>query len=594
MSKKFVKILVAIFLLNFYLISSGKGENISPQIVITPSRFEEKIVISPYDTIVITGKELKEKGMKTLDEALRNVCGLFLTQNGAGGITSIFTRGLDSKYTVVMIDGIKVYDPSEISEGDASWIVPAISVKNIDRIEIVKGVNTSLYGSNAVGGIINIITKKPKKTEVSVWSEIGSYDTFNKGGAISLKKGNFFGKLSVSHLQMNDFSKKAAYPDHDYYHNLNILEKLGFQNEKFEAAVSTYILKVKQDLDGWDYNERTSLENFQGNFKYALSPDVRFHLKVNYTPTKREYNDAKDVYRGRLFAVEFQNVFFLNKRLKTLIGFDYSKETADIDTRWENLKKSVYSYAPFLSLIFDLNKFYLKSGVRYNYHETSGDSLTADLSSYWFPFKYLKLYINIGKGFVSPSLYQLYSSYGNKDLKPEKSLSLATGLSLYTFKNRVIWNLSYFTSKIKDKIEYDFSTSKYYNIGEVNTRGYEASVAGKLNKFVKTMFYYDWLWAKDKNGKVLSRRPHIKAGGEVTFLYKNASFTFESKYVGNYKDGSHSLGRYFVANLYFSYQVKEHLRVYGKVLNLFDRDYQEIYGYNTYKRSIWVGAEIKW
>ena len=591
MKKGWIVFVFIFFAMIKSVLLAGEIPDVSPQIVITPSRIEENLKISPNTILIISGKELQKKGIKTLDEAMRFLPGISIVQNSLGGTTSIFTRGLDSKYTIIMIDGEKIYDPSGINEGETGWIVPAISVEDIDKIEILKGTSTSLYGSNAIGGVINIITKKPKKNKIRIWSEVGSYDTFNKGFSAALGDRNTSALWSFSDVKVEGFSKMKTYPDEDPYHNLNIKGAFSIRKENFKAGIDTLIIKVKQKLDGWNEFEEDRVLHTNFYLQKEFNPFLNLRTQVSYTKTYRDYDYGQSFYKGELLDAGFQDKALVKKWLTMLMGIDWHRERMKTYTL---SKKSAISYSPFFNAILDFSRAYLRAGIRYTHHEISGNSLTWDIAGYIFPANFLQLHSTLGTGFVTPSLYQLFSSYGNENLKSEKSFSWDAGTSFFLWKEKVVFDVTYFYNKVKNKIEWDYSTWKYYNIAQIKTSGVEVSLSLRPAKAIHGYLFFNYTSAKNEKGERLSRRPIRKLGGRVKVSMKKANFELEGTYIGPYKDGSHNMGDYFVANFYAYYNLSPHAKIKLKIKNLLDRDYQEIYNYNTPRFSLYGGIEVEW
>jgi vitamin B12 transporter len=391
---------------------AGEVPDVHTQIVVTPSRIEESLKISPNNILIITGKELQKKGIKTLDEALKNLPGMMIVQNGSGGITSVFARGLDSKYTVILIDGVKVYDPSGINQGEAGWIIPALSVQDIDRIEIVKGVNSVTYGSNAIGGVVNIITKKPKKFQFRVWSEVGSYETFNKGMSINAAEKGVSSYFSLIDLKVEGFSKKEDQPDKDPYHNISFKTGIDLKRDNLQLGQKIYLTKVKQYLDGSNEKEEDFISTFNTYLNFKVNPKFSNRFQFAYTLTDRNYDDSQDNYKGNLIYFLWQGEIEFVEKFKIIPGIEYEKEEMKINDRWgTNLKKGVYQYSPFLKLLFKSSRYFLRAGARYTKHGKSGDSVVWEVAGYLFPVSWMQLHNTVGTGFAVPSLYQLYSFF---------------------------------------------------------------------------------------------------------------------------------------------------------------------------------------
>ncbi|WP_022852484.1 TonB-dependent receptor plug domain-containing protein [Thermodesulfatator atlanticus] len=596
----------------FSVLFSGQvlAEEATPlgEVVVTATRTPEALEKVPSSVTVITAKELKEKGIETLTDALREAPGLNILQNGFGGLASTFLRGAENGQSVILIDGVPVYDPSGTAKGDFSSFIPHLSVDEIDRIEIVRGPQSVLYGSNAMAGAINIITKRAQKTGAFLAGEYGSYRTFFERASFNLARENTSLSLSLSKKDSKGMTKMLSEPDTDAYHNGNVAAKLTHAfNERLAWGASFLFSQASHDLDGGNQKEKNNLGFFKTNLDWQVTPQIKQHLDFSLSSTRREYDQgAGGLYKGRLTRFSWQSEFLPKEPAKFIAGFDYQKEKAEIDSPWgAPFDETAYEWAPFAEAILDLKKAVLTLGVRYTKHETAGDKVTYRVAAAAFPVESIKLHASYGTGFRTPGLFQLYDpSYGNKDLKPEKSWGYDAGVTFYAPDQKASLDLTYFYNKFEDMIDLyppypqpGWWNGKYINLtGYTKTYGVEATAEVRLFEWLKLSAAYQCLSAKKANDEDLDRRPRNKASLAATFYLpeEKGSLTFRGLYVGRYKDGSHEMGKYFVAYLSGIYNVNKSLSLSARIDNLFDKDYQEVYDYKTPGRSIYVGLSYRW
>ncbi|OAG27753.1 TonB-dependent receptor plug domain-containing protein [Thermodesulfatator autotrophicus] len=580
------------------------------EIVVTATRTPEPVEKIASSVTVITAKELKEQGIETLTDALREALGVAILQNGFGGTASISVRGADNGQTVVLIDGVPVYDPSGLGKGDFSWMLPHLSVDQIDRIEIVRGPQSVLYGSNAMAGAINIITKRAKKTGGEIYGEFGSYTTFQEGLSLYRLTENTDLAFSFSKKDSKGISKTVSEPDRDAYHNGNLNLSLDHAfSEKVKGGASLLVSAASHELDGWNYKSDTRIGFFKSYLDWQVSENLASHLDLAFTNSKREYDEGSGgEYKGRLFRLSWQNDYQLTDFARVIAGLDWQKEWADITSPWGSpFDKNAYEWAPFAELALGGEKWVANLGLRYTKHETAGDKVTYRVAGAVFPVEAIKLHASYGTGFRTPGLYQLYDpSYGNKNLKPEESWGYDAGITFYAWDKKASFDVTYFYNKFKNLIDWVSTgmwTGQYQNVsGWSKTYGVEFSSTVKPISWLSIKASYQTLSAKDDKGQHLLRKPRQKANFVATIYCPDnkGSISFRGLYVGKYKDFDWNtyqevqMDSYFVAYLNARLNLRENLTLTGRIDNLFDKDYQEIYDYKTPGRSVYVGLEYRW
>ncbi|MCD6320220.1 MAG: TonB-dependent receptor [Candidatus Desulfofervidaceae bacterium] len=569
-----------------------------PEIVVTASRVEESETASAVTKI--TGEELQQKGITNVADALREVPGVMVTQYGFGGPASVFVRGGNNGQAVIMIDGVPVYDPSGTNKGDFSLFLPRLNVENIDRIEIVRGPQSVLYGSSAMTGVINIITKKGKaKPQTTGRLEGGSFNTFTETLGFSGTNESVSYNLNLQRFDSNGISKKPDEPDKDGYRFNNVGGSLTANiNEKVEVGASFSYLDAEQGLDGGDDFEKSRLGFFQTYYKQTVSHFWQHTLKLAYTNTHRTYPTS--FYDGDLYFLSWQHNFTILPYLKVVTGFDYQQEKTDTNSMDE---KNQDEKAWFAEAIFKQENFYFNTGVRYDRHQTAGDKVTYRFAGAYFLPTQTKLHASFGTGFRAPSLYQLYgvcfgNNVGNPDLKPEKNQGYDAGLTQYLWQKRITLDVTYFFSRIKDMIDWvTTGPGQYLNVKEAHTQGVEISADIMPISWLKLSTNYTWLDAQDTTTNTwLPRRPKHKISSTLSLFWKEkADFSLTGIYFGKRFDSDNNpLGGYFIVNLAARYYPTSYLTLSLRVQNLLDRDYEEIKDYNAPPFMMFLGAEFKW
>ena len=625
MRPKFILCLIIIHLSLFTFFVFAQEEPIRlKEVIVTASRIEESPEEVASATTVITSEELKQKGITTIVDALREVPGVQVMQSGAfGGVSSIFVRGGNYGQALVMIDGVPVYEAMGVYKGDFGAFLPHLPIEQIERIEIVRGPQSVLYGSNAMTGVINIITKKGKgKPKIRVFSEGGSYSTFREGGEFLGETEHLRYNFNYTRSDSSGISKATGYPEKDghRFHNFssNVEGKIG----KAKIGTSVNYNSASTDLDYyWDtdtftiiadasgYKEERDLISVKSYFEHEILPSWRQKFIFSYTNTDRDYikdGIKKDGYDGRLYYLTWQNNFEFEPFV-FISGIDYQRETVAEGSGIEGRDFDQISW--FGEGIFKWKGLYFSGGVRYYHHETAGDKVTCRIASaYTFPTK-TKIHASYGTGFRAPSLYQVYGEFsgmkvGNSDLRPEKSEGYDVGITQTLSNGKIEADITYFFNWFDNLIIYCYPDGmwwlgKYQNIATAHTEGVEFSLNITPVSWLKFLANYAWLDAIDTtNNTWLPRRSKHKGSGTLVFLWKDkADFSLGGTYFGKRFDSENNenpLSGYFVVNLAARCYPTSYLTLNLCFQNLFDREYEEVMNYTGLPFMAFLGAEFKW
>lgn len=566
-------------------------------------------------TTVITSEDIKKKGKREVLSVLRDVPGLAVSQNGTnGGTTSVFLRGAGSGHTLVMIDGVEVNDP--IASG-RSFDFTNLLTDNIERIEIVRGPQSTLYGSDAMAGVINIITKKGTgKPQVEASFEGGSHNTFMEYVGFSGTANDKFNySLSATRLDSGGLSKSYKGAEKDPYHNSSFSTKLGYKIlDNTELSLSAIYTNARTGLDG---GGNTDVENYTAwskdlSSRFAVDQSLfswwAHTLSFSYHDMRRknkQENTSADWYKGNNKKFEWQNNISPVNWNTFTAGFEFEDETGSSysESGWgvsKQDRKSVDNYGYYFQDQLKLwDRFFITPGLRVDDHERLGTETTYKISSaYLISETGTRLKGNWGTGFKAPTLYQLYSEYGDLNLKPEENNGYDFGFEQNFFKDKLFFDVTYFHNSFKNLIAYDFSSNKFMNVDRAVTRGFEVGVKVKPLDNLAFGTNYTYTDTEDKNtGLALVRRPKNRVNFDVNWGFlPGANLDFGMNYVGSRRDSDYNTVKdkaYAVFRVAASYDITENLQIFGRVENLFDNDYQEVYGYETFGRSFYGGIKGK-
>ncbi len=607
------------------------------EVVVTATRLETTEAQVGSSTTVITSKEMEQGQKRTLIEALQSVAGLDVLQTGGpGGSASIFLRGADSELTLVLIDGVEVNDP--ISPGRA--FNPAnLALENIERIEVVRGPQSVLYGSDAMGGVINIITKKGSgKATGFVSAEGGSFSTFReKAGASG---GNGWGNYSIGFSRTDTAGISAAgerygNQERDGYQNSSFSGRFGVTpTDQFSADLFLRYADSRAELDNYggaggddpnyvlDSKElmtklQGELSLFEGLWAQKLGLSVaRSDRKYrNDTDAAHPSDSERSSFLGESYKLDWQHSLFLHETNTVTFGVELKEETGKSEYHstsvWgpydENFAKetSRMNGAYLQDEIRLGDRFFATAGIRLDDHDRFGTEPTYRFTaSYLFPQTQTRLKGTYGTGFKAPSLYQLYSQYGSRNLEAAKSKGWDMGVEQSLWDKRISLGLTYFENAFDNLIDFDSVNSKYRNIAAAATRGVETTLSVRPWEILAFQLGYTYTDTEDKTtGKDLLRRPQHKFSFTADCrIREKGNVKLNVLYVGkrddNYFDNMTysttrvTLGGYTLVNLAASYDLTKQLQLFGRLENLGDVHYEEVAGWGTMGLGAYGGVKL--
>lgn len=581
------------------------------EVVVTATRTEESIAYLASSVNVITGGEIERKGAKTVLEVLRDVPGLDVVQSGGpGGTTSVYLRGANVGHTLVMIDGVDVKDPTQMSGGFFDFAY--LTTDNIERIEIIRGPQSTLYGSDAIGGVINIITKKGVgKPKFYALAEAGSYATYHESVGLSGSTQRTNYSFSASRTDSDGFSKVLNGQEDDGYENTTISTRFGFN--VLDDSQIDFILRytdAKTDMDDSSRDDPNYLKkNNSLLLKLQLNQPLtnwwEHKLSLSSYKNERDFEDELEAgdtwdssswYDGEKNNIDWQHNFFINPIATLTAGLEWEEDRGETNSLRE---KVVDNKGYYLQNRFNfLDKLLTTFGIRVDDHETFGSDTNYKLScAYLIEKTMTKLKANWGTGFKAPSVYQLYSSYGDPALKAEEGEGYDLGIEQDFLGGKASAGLIYFHNSFQNLIEYDSSTSKYKNVGRARTEGMETEVSLNLIENLEMSLNYTYTDTEnEKTEKELGRRPENKYNLSLNYqpgdrVRVNLSINyFGSRW--NNSANTEKLDCYTKVDLSASYSWKPNFEVFGRVENLFDEDYEEVKGYAVPGISIYTGCKL--
>lgn len=578
-------------------------------VVVTASRIDTPLSQTNSAITVITAEEIEAGGQSMVTDVLRQVPGVDVSRSGgSGGNVSIFMRGTDNKHTLVLVDGVEYGDPAGIA-ADAN--IAHLTTDQIERIEIVRGPQSVIYGSDAIGGVINIITKtgtNQAKPQAHIAAEGGSYNTRKLQGGFSVGQQSGYLSLGFSGLRSDGFSavsKEYGGREKDGYENTSInLNSGGRLTDLFELKFNLRYSDSTHDYDSFPNDADNQAD--QQSLTTALSTtfhllDERWLLTLAFAHTHLERENHESWgsydYDGKKNKVELLNKIRIDPHNTLILGAEIERERAKNSFGQDD---RATHRALFTEHRVAVGNFTTNLGVRYDEHKEFGSKTTWRIApSYAFTQTGTRVRAAIGTGFKAPSLYQLYDGFsGNPNLHPEKSLGYDIGMEQTLMQGTVIVDVTYFRNDISNYIEWISTggwSGEYRNAGGIRTQGIETTIDIYPADTLNLQLGYTYTDTKNKDdGSRLLKRPLHKGHVQLN-LYPVDKLEINSTliYVGKRDDvGDVELSSYTLVNLAASYQVTDHMKIFGRIDNLFDKDYEEVAGYGTAGLSAYAGVRL--
>lgn len=563
---------------------------------------------------VISREQIEQAGQASVAEILRATPGFSIT--GAGGFgsqTDVRLRGTEAQHTMVLIDGVPVSDTTSTRN---TFDFRTLSTSAIERIEVLRGPQSALYGSDAIGGVINIITRQAANgLSGSASVEGGSFGTHRQSAQLAYG-GDGFGLLgSFSHFHSQGFSRTSADDEDDATR-----QWAGFVRGTFEATENLTLDAQLQISDGEAEYDRAPTSRLGGQDRVRDFFSVQGHARARHTSfddrwvntltfsagrTEATDDDSRRItdYEGSRIALDYTSSFDFDGFGTLLVGASVEEQRAQQARRGSSsgayAGDEVY-WGAFAMHQFSLGQnLHMSAAIRVDDFDDAGLFVTGRGTAVYEIFQTeTRLHASIGTGAKAATLYQRFGPFGpNPSLLPEESFGVDAGITQVLFDGRATVDVTGFYNQIDNLIDYDFGLGGFVNVAQAQTYGVEVSadarlIPGQLDASAS----YTYLVAEDETtGLRLRRRPEHEAQLNLTYSGIDR-FTLTGSLIWIGGDHFSSTGEtdpldaYVRVDANASYQVHEHLELYGRVENLFDVDYEERLGYNTPGLSAYAGV----
>jgi len=620
MYKRVLSISAAVLLLSSVKGQEQKNDSIKTQIldevVVSDSRFELKRENSGKTIIKINAEELQHNQGKSLAEIINTKSGIEITgsRGREGAILGVFARGGRGRQVLVLIDGVRVSDPSSFSQ---EYDLRLLSAANIESVEILKGAASTLYGTNAATAVINITTKKvsEEKVALNVQASRGTNQTsedqnYNMSQAFnSALLGGTLEKFTYQMGFSNRYSDNLSaiitpLNQEDTYSQINTDVKLGYQfSDDFKIGVYANQTKLNTEYD-------ESFGLFDADYRFlsdqkraGLTSEYKYgqgslNLNMAYTNYDSENISAfPSTFEGENYVIDVYNKLSFNDKFFTIIGLNYIKDQTKFTTT-----KDFNIIDPYANMVYVSDfGFNLNLGARLNNHSEYGSQFVYNVNPS-FAFKteegYLKVLTTYATSFITPSLTQLFGNFGaNADLEPEDNRTIEGGLE-YAMSDKLRVSTVYFNRKEENFVFFDNITGTYGNSLEtIDAQGAEIELNWQPNDKIRLSSNYTFT---ERKGDAAIRLPKHKVNASLGYTFSKKTYaSIDYKYTGQRFDTDFNtfsdiaLEPFSIMDIYTEHELLPNkLKLFLGISNIFNAEYTEIIGFTTRGRNIRVGFNM--
>ena len=625
--KKFINLSLGLSLVPFFALSSVNAQEplnsaeSSPEIeeiLVSASLIPIAANRSANAITVIDSEQIKLRAAQNVSDLLRDVPGLAVSGYGAlGSLTSIRARGSESNHLVVLVDGVEVNDPSQTDM--TNW--GTLSSTDIDRIEVIRGPQSSLRGGDAVAGVINIITSEADQPlSANIFSEYGSRASSKNGFNVGHKSEKLSVRLGATHLETDGIDiRPTPGGDIDGYRNTGINLKANYKySDQLKLSLTSRKTTGMNEFDGWpeeqfsdfsrlhnrfsaDYNSADGLwnhvfsladsdfenDNFKDENSQSVSNGSTSSDKKNYQYIGSRFWQEKD--QRLSLSLEHEQENFKQTHIE-----DYYYAGVEDGKLVERAVDSLaleYRFDPIESLT-------LAASARHDDNDFFGKSNTQRLEAVFNQSDNLKLRGAWGTAIKNPTFTELYGIWSgfknNPNLNPEKSESWEIGLDTLLSDDQIQLSATYFNAQLTDEI----GTKKgqpVNNDGLSNRRGVELSSSYNLSESLLVSGAYTYTDSEDPEGvEEQLRAKHIGSINVAWQVKSDTKINMNIQHNGSQTDyGPVKLDGFTVVNLNADYTASDKMNVYLSLTNLFDEDYEQVYGYETLGFGANLGVRYK-
>ncbi|MHA1025115.1 TonB-dependent vitamin B12 receptor BtuB [Enterobacter ludwigii] len=590
---------------------SGWAQDSADSLVVTANRFEQPVNTVLAPTSVVTREDIDRWQANTVIDVMRRLPGVDTAQNGGmGQLSSLFIRGTNSSHVLILVDGIRLNQAGVTGSSDLSQFPIAL----VQRIEYIRGPRSAVYGSDAIGGVVNIITTRAKDG-TTLNAGVGSHGYQNYGGS--------------TQQTLGDSTRVTLAGDYIYTKGFDVVadgnngglaqtDRDGFMNKTLYGALEhVFSDQWSGFVRGYGYSNRTAYDGYYSSFTpdvlvdtrqlYSQTWDagLRFNNDIFHSQLLTSYSHSKDYnydpHLGRydsnatLDEIKQYNVQWTNSvevgHGNIGAGVDWQKQSTEPGTSYVTNGYDLRNTGVYLTALQQFGDFTLEGAARSDDNSQFGRHGTWQSSAGWEFIEGYRFIASYGTAYKAPNLGQLYGFYGNDHLDPEESKQWEGAFEGLTAG--VNWRVSAYRNDVDNLIDFNNNLQEYYNVGKARIKGVEATASFDTGPLTHTVGY-DYVDARNAaTNQLLDRRAKQQVKYQLdTQVYEfDWSLTYHylgTRYdtdFGTYPSEKVKMGGVSLWDVAVSYPVTSHLTVRGKIANLFDKDYETVYGYQTAGRE---------
>lgn len=583
------------------------------EVTVTAYRVERPTAEAGASVTVLDEDAIRKAQEIAVLDLLRQTPGVTVSRNGAiGAVSTLRIRGAEAGQTLVLIDGIKVND---LSTPAGEFNFANLTTANIERIEVLRGPESTLYGSDAIGGVVNIVTKtatEPFQAGGSV--EAGSFGTVNSALNLGVKQGRFTGDVAFNAFRTDGISAADSHngnTERDKFRTVSGQAKLRYDlSETLSADGFVRFADSRTEYDFFDFlsfqfvdgdgvTDSEELIGAAGLAWKGLDGKIEGRARVSWANAERLdsefaapafYSDSKNR------TVDLLATFHANEKTDVIVGGQFQANR--IETEVFGLFASTLSGSANINGVFSeisyspRKNIHLTAGVRHDDHELFGGHTTFRFTAnFRVEGTGTIVRANWGEGFKAPTLFQLLSAFGDPALKPEQATGWEIGAEQPLFDGWARVTVTYFYRKTTNQIDFDLMTFKYGNIARSRAKGIEVIFSADVTNTLTLSGNYTRLDAIDLDtGLQLPRRPKNVFNATLSWQATGNLFLAASlNNTGRQIDGIVTLQSFRVVDVRASYKIDGHVSLYGRIENALDAQYQEVAGFGTPGLSGYVG-----
>jgi vitamin B12 transporter len=633
--KKALLVAMALALVPSAAVAQGEDDNRDvfdvpvKTIVVTATGAEQNLAKTGQAITILDKGALDRSQFQTVSDLLARTSGITVSRNGGiGSFSAVRIRGAEGEQTLTLIDGVRVNDPSSPGGG---FDFGNLLIGNIERIEVLRGPNSVPWGSQALGGVVNITTAVPQffgKTATSGRIEYGYRENTQLVGNAQGSFGSFSGSIAGGYFRDDGISSFKNGVERDGYRQYAGNIRLGARlSENADLDFRAYYANSRAKIDGFpppffSFADTPELAETKQLFAYAganirlFDNALKNRIAFTINDTNRDSFDlpgqamASFFARGRIERFEYQGDAAVSDAVRAVFGAEY--EASRFDDGFSTVKTSATS--GYAQLVVDLtDRITITGGARTDDYKTYGTKATFSTNFAWRPFERTIIRAAYGEGFKAPTLFQLFSFFGNRMLNPETAKSYEVGIEQSLIDRTLTVGATVFERNTRNQIDFvscfgqtiGICTNRplgtYDNVKRARAKGLEAFMRLMPSETLTIEANYSLIDAKDRDtGLSLLRRPKHSVNTSIDWAARGwlrigASIqTVSDSFDSDFRTFTRtSLDGYTLVGLRAAVPINDALEFYGRVENLFNSPYETVSGYGTYGRNAHIGVRAK-